>query len=73
MLGVLLFYYPEEIKDSKRGETIPFSLINDVNKLFDIQFGTHNLSKMTEDSLSTDRLTLHMNKSHWLPLEYIIQ
>lgn len=66
-------YYPKEIKAPNRGEKIPFSLIDDANRLFDIQFGAHNLSKMIEDSLSTGCLTHHMNKSHWLPLEYIVQ
>lgn len=73
MLRVFLFYYPEEIKAPNRGEKIPFSQIDDANRLFDIQFGAHNLSKMTDDSLSTDCLAHHVNKSHWLPLDSIVQ
>lgn len=51
MLGAFLFYYPEEIKSPNRRKKILFVLIDDANKLLDIQSGAHNLSKMTEDSL----------------------
>lgn len=72
MLRVLLLL-SRQIKAPNRAEKIPFPQIDYANRLFDIQFGAHNPSKMTEDSLSPDCLTHHVNKSHWLPMESIVE